>query len=518
MFIIYRMVDFRDLAKPMIEAFKGWALEAGFELEVLQTNWQWDPLSEAIDGVLDFSPHSSGIDHDTNVYGRAKRHAVHSRGTLVCWDNTPRHTRDKEAGIWAFCHPDRFEQHLIRMLEFAKLTPNPTTHDNYFAINALNEWGEGNTLEPSQVWHSRYASAVRKAIDYSEAYHKWLPDRMWSLATNQSTSEFVSICYLIGVSARNGNDDINSLQNTMRALQTQENSRFSAIIFAPSKSSFPGMKELIDSNMDERFSLVEIAAESVTETYDKSSLHKGADWILKNIVSTGKNTACQNSQYIHVTEGHNQYSKTAFSVSKDDKHDIVALTTDQNSAASVFYSRLTRNKIEATEWSSMCDRLKPLAGPNCPQTQSDSDTVDLSAVLIKTSSWNAIGAKFGDLDAVSVWKSLSLLVTKNRWLVANRKSKDCDVLHHPSVASCRKAAGIWRDSPISEEVGCYSASQLRSGPPKDWQDEVPEFDNLNDQTGKYDARYDLDRYRRDPWCIRYTKSAYDKRVKALSSA
>lgn len=518
LFAFHHMEDIGENAKPMIKAWKGWALEAGFELEIFQTIWATHQVSPWVDGLVNLAPHHSGsYDHDSQFYGRAKRHVIHNRGTLVCWDNTPRHAADGKAGMFPYCHPARFQQHLMKMFEYIKMTPNPPGHDNFFLINALNEWAEGNVLEASQLWHDRYADAVNNAIEYSAKHHKWLPDRSWTAATSEPSSNYARICYLIGVGPQDSNDDINNLQRLLRALQTQQNTNWHAVMFSPSESTIPNLKTLVEGNLDERLSVVEIDVSEVEKTYSMSALHKGADWIIKHHIITGKNTACGSADYLHITEGHNLYSETAFSWPANRTEDIIALSTDQNSAASRFYSRSSAGAAKSIKWDKMCVRLQILTTSICPPTLllDNADHVDLSAFLIRISSWLPTRGKFSDLEPANPWKTLSKLMLQHQWRSANRESGKCDVLHDPSVGQCRHSAGIWLDSPVPGEAGCYTASQLRKLR-REAVGETWQWDYLSDVQGEYDGRYDLQRFRKDPWCIRFTEEAYKKRLESLS--
>ncbi len=74
------------------------------------------------------------------------------------WDNSAR--REKNAAIFINSTPELYEKWLRYTME------------NYFReedekiifINAWNEWGEGNHLEPCQMWQRGYLEATQKAL------------------------------------------------------------------------------------------------------------------------------------------------------------------------------------------------------------------------------------------------------------------------------------------------------------------------------------------------------------------
>lgn len=57
-----------------------------------------------------------------------------------------------------------------------KRDPNPRGQENFLFVNELNEWGEGNVLEPSIQWGSRFSKAFRAAKDYADTALPWMDD------------------------------------------------------------------------------------------------------------------------------------------------------------------------------------------------------------------------------------------------------------------------------------------------------------------------------------------------------
>lgn len=74
------------------------------------------------------------------------------------WDNTAR--RKTNAFILKDSTPDVYESWLEAVIE---ITPK-TSKENFIFINAWNEWGEGNHLEPCQRWGHAYLEATRRAV------------------------------------------------------------------------------------------------------------------------------------------------------------------------------------------------------------------------------------------------------------------------------------------------------------------------------------------------------------------
>jgi lipopolysaccharide biosynthesis protein len=75
------------------------------------------------------------------------------------WDNTPR--RKAEAVILRGSTPGLYESWLRKVME---RTAAESPKDRLVFVNAWNEWGEGNHLEPSQRWGRAYLEATREAL------------------------------------------------------------------------------------------------------------------------------------------------------------------------------------------------------------------------------------------------------------------------------------------------------------------------------------------------------------------
>lgn len=81
----------------------------------------------------------------------------HFRTVYVDYDDTPR--RGKRGVFTRNVGPDRFGEYLKRALEISRGEGN-----EYLFINAWNEWGEGNYLEPDTVYKYEYLRKVCEAV------------------------------------------------------------------------------------------------------------------------------------------------------------------------------------------------------------------------------------------------------------------------------------------------------------------------------------------------------------------
>jgi len=84
---------------------------------------------------------------------------VRFRSVMPSWDNTPRRQNDSQ--IWEHARPGAYQAWLEAILE--------DIHEQHFGeerivfINAWNEWGEGNHLEPDKRYGHQFLEATRNA-------------------------------------------------------------------------------------------------------------------------------------------------------------------------------------------------------------------------------------------------------------------------------------------------------------------------------------------------------------------
>ena len=83
-------------------------------------------------------------------------------GVTPMWDNTPR--RKTKYFLFKDSTPEKYQEWLESEIE--KFEPF-SEQENFFFINAWNEWGEGNHLEPCQKWGLQYLEATKKALERS---------------------------------------------------------------------------------------------------------------------------------------------------------------------------------------------------------------------------------------------------------------------------------------------------------------------------------------------------------------
>jgi|GEM_PF-879284 polysaccharide pyruvyl transferase CsaB len=134
-----------------------------------------DPHAIGFDAAVEFQPDwtqlgpglSLGIDHSVYSYeaivGRmlSKKPPAYKRFSCVTpsWDNSPRRQRDSV--IFKDSTPQLYEKWLRSAVQKAD---SPNVEENLVFINAWNEWGEGNHLEPDKRNGRAYLEATKRVV------------------------------------------------------------------------------------------------------------------------------------------------------------------------------------------------------------------------------------------------------------------------------------------------------------------------------------------------------------------
>ncbi|GHU66998.1 hypothetical protein FACS1894184_06080 [Clostridia bacterium] len=96
---------------------------------------------------------------------RKGRNAHTMLSSFPGWDNTPR--RNKNGTVYTDSTPELFGEYTYNQFVNAHNEAN----DEFFFVNAWNEWGEGAHLEPDSKWGYRYLEAIEAAkIRFTEKF------------------------------------------------------------------------------------------------------------------------------------------------------------------------------------------------------------------------------------------------------------------------------------------------------------------------------------------------------------
>lgn len=100
-------------------------------------------------------------DFRDNVLGKIEPSYVRHPCVLVSWDNSPRR-ENGIAQIFIESNPANYGKWLRETVD--KVNESPRAEKLVF-INAWNEWGEGNHLEPDEKYGTAYLEATKAAVD-----------------------------------------------------------------------------------------------------------------------------------------------------------------------------------------------------------------------------------------------------------------------------------------------------------------------------------------------------------------
>ncbi|KAK0111309.1 hypothetical protein ONS95_015017 [Cadophora gregata] len=361
-FVVYNPAHIGHIGPKMFAAFRQWAIEEGLGgMDIIETRWGEgsDRIPDAWvghppDAVNEFAPHAGGRDHA--LFSSLKKLArVYHRGTLACWDTTPRHPTDHLAVALPTCHPRTWQNHLVEMFRKIKAEPNPMGSENFFFVNALNEWGEGNAIEPSAQFGDGYGIAMKNALKISQKEHVWADiSTEMSLARDKEASIIPErkpdICVLIRASPANAEDRLFRLSATLRSLQAQHNPSWRALVYQSDRVMFPELGLLVTEALDARVIHVEIPKDIVIPTQDgKDESFLATDWVIRSMAAS--DPGCATAKYLLVTTGSTTYEPSAFD-SLSQYQDLVGLNVESRRRV------WDHPQLQQKSWDSRCSQLQ----------------------------------------------------------------------------------------------------------------------------------------------------------------
>ncbi|KAH6663176.1 glycosyltransferase WbsX-domain-containing protein [Halenospora varia] len=476
-FLVYKPSHVGDLGPHMFAAWRQWAMEEGLGgLDVIETRWiiPGDKWNQAIpDAMNEFPPHLGDVDGSRHsLTNRASR--IYHRGTLVCWDSTPRHINDGQGAPQPFCHPKSFQKFIVRMLQKIKEEPNPRGAENFLFVQSLNEWGEGNALEPSMQFGDGYGRAMKKALEISNERHLWPDQRLRealqrTLELKGSENPPLDVCVLVRTDGRHGVSSTFNLPTMLRSLIRQKNQQWKAIVFE-AVTALPGIEELLYRIGDLRIKLV-------TPPGGLRDENNATDWAISQL-NISDSSHCGSAKYILITDGDKLYEPNAFSTVIGAEGTLLGMNTE---------SRLSIWNAENSShiaWEDRCGRLEMIP-KLCSSAHPTSGPLDLSATFVSLPHLLRKRTKVSQL--ISGFANSSL-----EWDWVSPFSDECHVLDSPSYTGCTRMGTFWLDSPVYSETGCYT---------------TPEFQA---NFGARITEFDLEGFRRSETatCLKHTKKKY----------
>jgi GT2 family glycosyltransferase len=185
LFLVYRVQLLPDV-RATAERWRQVCREAGVaepylvSVHSVHSDFEADPREWGFDAAVEFPPHGGAVEtaapegYDRSGGGRffdyarsAARFATRAlpryplfRAVMPSWDNSPR--RGERANVFLGSSPAVFERWLAAMVRQTRHLKHGD--ERIVFINAWNEWGEGNYLEPDQERGREYLRATARAL------------------------------------------------------------------------------------------------------------------------------------------------------------------------------------------------------------------------------------------------------------------------------------------------------------------------------------------------------------------
>ncbi|KAJ3023834.1 hypothetical protein HKX48_000522 [Thoreauomyces humboldtii] len=492
---IYKADHMKDLFTPMMAAFRRWAEQSGFPkggLEIMHSNW--GDVHPDADSIYNFARHSSHPEELT--VGLRRKVAVQHKGAMVGWDNSPRHsTRPSGSSYYLASPPRNFFEHLIDLGLAILADPNPKEKENFLFINALNEWGEGNVLEPSKQYGYGHAEAVRDAMRYLRTPAPRLPIHGPD-ALLPPVPRKIETCFLVRTYVGHADGNIFTLRAMLNSLKALSNPNWEAIVFITDTEEFPNFWKLEIELDDDRFFFFDVPSNAKKRYVAADAGYSITDYVIKHLSVISP--AASQANWLVATNGDNYYRTDALDY-LDKRFDIIGLN---------FMSRWNawneeRERLDIP-WDQRCDRLEarpPLA--DCIASKPSIGGIDLGAMILNFPKFQQAGITFSSFtksqplaqDGAMAETLVSAPHSFTFAPVAYSPSDSCQLLHNPSYVTCKGYGRAWIDSPVFAEQRCLDLGEVEAELRK--------------------GHYDLEGFRDlGGVCVRYDEETYLKKLKA----
>ncbi|KAJ4420882.1 hypothetical protein N0V82_004061 [Gnomoniopsis sp. IMI 355080] len=500
-FIVYASHLIGDTGKRMFAKWRRWAAEdpdiGG--LDIIETLWLVNATDhEPADAINEFMPHFGGGFDNTAWERNDRKGNVYHRGVMVSWDNAPRHANDNKSVSTIWDHPEVWKQSLIGVMRRIKLDPNPQGQENFLFLNALNEWGEGNVLEPSIQWGSEFSKAFRAAKDYADRSLPWVDDLIrqgeeLEPEVMDETSQ-VDVCVIIRDSwGMKPWSEVWQLQHTLWSLQAQHNPRWRAVVVpVGQKTLMKGIEAQVLDTFDPRIRSFNIPDELRSDNATNSA-DDVTDWVIENI--SEMSPSCGKATYVLITNASTTYEPHTFDVASRKRTGIIGLNFVSPSTKALQDQRETN-----LAWNQRCARYSEKTPLQlCQRMLPEHEALDISAALVNLGRWRKEQHKLKEAKE-KYGNSVSILAELEKrdvepWAWAPPASSQCDVIQTDTYPSCIRTGHLWFDGPDvgGFNSGCYSSQKLQEA-----------FGGTDLPT-----HWDYKRFKHeDPVCVRLSEERY----------
>lgn len=386
---------------------------------------------------------------------------------------------------------------MIQMMRRIKGDPNPLGQENFFFINAFNEWGEGNTLEPTVRWGDGFLQAFNEAKEYVDKHVPWAPHLMLESSkiaheVNNNKSE-VDVCVIIrDFHTLYPFQEAWTLAQTIESLRELKNRRWRGVVAGVHSNDEARKIDITLLDMHEpRVINAQVPADIQNTTEEAPDGSEVTDWVIENIdtISPG----CGRAKYMLITNATNVYEPDAFDAIEKAQADIVGMNFESMES-------MRLDGADHLTWEQRCDRFENGMSRNCRALTADSELLDLGAAFIDMQRWRLerveLARSVKEFGHSGILRELTRRPLPWKWAPpAVGVSESCHLLHGGAMTTCLRSGRLWVDLPDVEpyEPGCISGAAL--------QDKYPGH--------KIPDQWDYPRFDQHPFCVRLSRAFYE---------
>jgi hypothetical protein len=420
---------------------KWWFEETGGYLHIVQilgSPGQHQVVSW-VDAVAEFEPAYTGAKNaifDENRYQRL--HQCQYAGSFSGWDNSPRHVNGGGNSVYNNLHMfySSVLSALTRSESLKKITPQSCF--NLVLLNAWNEWGERNVLEPDIIHGTSKLKALKRAITRVND-NNIVPIR----------PRKESVCFVVRTFLEHRDHPFFNISMLIESFRNLPISWEARLLVTDEYSEGYRNHLIKQFSLDSRIHVPNIPDELPLKYDGCLSAYHLTDW--------GIRQCSEDIEWVVVTNGDNSYGKRSFAnmFFADEKIDMVLLPAVSR------YFRWNYFHSEKSDAPNCEEHVQSFASPLAKY-----GVVDLGGVAIRRSRLieedvfftEQYPRKCSSLDWFTVER---LLESGWRYLALAPPGDDFEsfFMHNPNPWTCGKLGGVWSDSSDFKMFGCLSKQE-----------------------------------------------------------
>ncbi|KAJ2906348.1 hypothetical protein MKZ38_002064 [Zalerion maritima] len=510
-FLIYNPLHAGYVGKRMADAFRKWAWEEGVgPLDITEAKMENDRREDrgVADGMYEFGLRSGG-GKDMAAWTNIRRtHPIYHRGVAVSWDNTPREAMDGKGTVSFFTHCKLWQNVIQEKLRQIKLDPNRRGEENFFFINAFNEWGEGNVLEPSKQWGDCFGRALSSALEHAKTV-PWKDEiisagEKMAVEIDEDHMDQVDVCVIVRATDSTKQfsyADPVSLSEMLDSLKKQQNKRWRAVVI-PTHTHLNGqhpslIKDHVIAAHDARLRYFSPPLPIRKMESPTSGGWMAVDWMILNMERLASD--CARASRLLVTDFDMTYSPETFNLVARETGDSIHLPDIMGLNYETLLN-IMMTEDSSMPWDARCARIADGSADTCIPAAGDLPDAALcpGALFLDFKKFRRGRHRFVGLGLELLWD----LVEVDGWSWETTQNSACHMRHARTPTHCNRVGKFWIDVPEVANgkgyeywSGCYSLSTF---------------------VGKYGNSlngWDMDSWKKEPWCLRLQEGKYNEVIR-----